>query len=202
MDLSIIVPVYNTEKYIGKLLESLETQKVGEYEVEYIFVDNNCIDNSVDIIKASSIDAIVVKCEEQGCGLARNKGLEIAKGDYIWFIDSDDWLLTPNAIRSLLTAIKRKKTPLVKLAYDSNLYKQKHYAMVWQYILDRKAIGDLVFRKKEPSEDLVFMLKFFAQNGLTPEDYFKFPEIATPLYYYNYFREGSNMYKFYKEKSL
>ena len=92
MKLSYIVPVYNVEKYIKECVESILAQTFDDYEI--ILVDDASPDNSPyicdeyagrypDIIK-------VIHKKNAGPAAARNDGLKIASGDYIWFFDSDD----------------------------------------------------------------------------------------------------------------
>lgn len=89
---SIIIPVYNTSMYIDKCLNSLISQTLKEIEV--ICVNDGSTDNSMEILqKFASIDkrVIIINQENQGQSVARNAGIKIAKGEYIGFIDSDDW---------------------------------------------------------------------------------------------------------------
>ena len=90
---SIIVPVYNTEKYLNKCIESIRNQTLKEIEI--ILIDDGSSDKSTEILdKYSAIDSriIVIHQENLGQGAARDRGIEIAKGEYIGFVDSDDWV--------------------------------------------------------------------------------------------------------------
>lgn len=90
---SIIVPVYNTEKFLEKCLRSLVSQTLKEIEI--ICVDDGSIDNSLNIIKKFAKEDSRIKVIEQENkkqGAARNNGTKIAKGEYIGFVDSDDWV--------------------------------------------------------------------------------------------------------------
>ena len=84
---SIIIPVYNVEEYIGKCLDSVFNQTYKDYEV--IVVNDGTRDNSMDIVK--KYDVKIVNKENGGLSSARNKGVEYAKGDYLIFLDSDDY---------------------------------------------------------------------------------------------------------------
>ena len=92
--LSIIVPVYNVEKYLSKCLESLVNQTIDNYEI--IIVIDGSKDNSIDIVKdykdkyPDLIEYYVT--ENRGLSAARNYGLKKAKGDYVGFVDSDDYV--------------------------------------------------------------------------------------------------------------
>ena len=89
---SIIVPVYNTENYLPDCLNSLLNQTLKEIEI--ICVDDGSTDNSLSILKKySKMDnrIIVLEQENKGGGMARNFGMSIAKGEYLIFLDSDDF---------------------------------------------------------------------------------------------------------------
>jgi len=103
MILSIIVPVYNVEVFLPRCLDSLLRQGMklecqnGELEYEIICVDDGSSDDSPKILldyarRYPSLIKVIIQ-ENQGLGLARNVGLAIAQGEYIAFVDSDDYLL-------------------------------------------------------------------------------------------------------------
>lgn len=92
---SIIVPVYNSERYIGKCIDSLLTQT--HEDIELILVDDCSKDHSYEIMKKRAHEEprkirLVKNPENKGAGASRNVGLDIANGDYIGFIDSDDYI--------------------------------------------------------------------------------------------------------------
>jgi glycosyltransferase involved in cell wall biosynthesis len=95
MKLSIIIPVYNVEKYIEYCILSCCSQNISDSEFEIIVVNDGSPDKSLEIVnsiaqKHSNIH--VFSQENQGLSEARNNGLKVAKGEYIWFVDSDDWI--------------------------------------------------------------------------------------------------------------
>lgn len=92
MKLSIIIPVYNVEKYIIKCISSLLYQNSNDYEL--IIVNDGTKDKSIDLIEEhfSNKKITIINQENQGLSSARNTGLLYAKGEYVWFFDSDDWL--------------------------------------------------------------------------------------------------------------
>lgn len=90
---SVIIPVFNTEKYISKCLSSLVNQTLDDIEI--ICVNDGSTDNSLEIIeKIANNDARIkiINQEHKKQGAARNSGLRIAEGEYIGFVDSDDWV--------------------------------------------------------------------------------------------------------------
>lgn len=113
MDLSIIVPVYNVEKYLKRCIESLLTQEKLEYEI--ILVDDGSADMSHEIcdIYADKYDIITTYHKEnEGLGLTRNYGLHRAKGKYILFVDSDDYI-EKNSLSYLVDYIKKNNMDVV-----------------------------------------------------------------------------------------
>ena len=92
--ISVIIPVYNVEKYLPKCLDSLINQTLSDIEI--ICINDCSTDNSLEILeeyasKDERIKIIDLK-ENQGAAAARNKGLEIAKGEYLGFVDPDDYV--------------------------------------------------------------------------------------------------------------
>lgn len=96
MRFSIIIPVYNVERYIRKCMESIMNQTFRDYEV--IVVDDESPDNSMRIVEefASSYPGMVTMIHQKNTrqGGARNRGVREAKGEYILFVDSDDYVST------------------------------------------------------------------------------------------------------------
>lgn len=94
MKLSIIIPVYNVEQYLSKCLDSvLEQSYKADYEV--ICVNDGSTDSSLAILEdyGEKYDKIkIINQVNSGLSEARNAGLRLAKGDYVWFVDSDDWI--------------------------------------------------------------------------------------------------------------
>jgi len=104
---SIIVPFYNTEKYIEKCLKSLIGQTLSDIEI--ICINDGSKDNSVNIVKQYAKDNKRIKLIEQENlkqGAARNNGTKIASGEYIGYVDSDDWVDSDYFEKLYKTAIK------------------------------------------------------------------------------------------------
>lgn len=92
---SIVVPVYNSEKYLNKCLKSIKSQTLNDFEC--ILVDDGSIDSSVticDSFAAEDSRFSVIHLKNGGVSRARNEGIKKAKGEYIGFVDSDDWIDT------------------------------------------------------------------------------------------------------------
>ena len=104
---SIIIPVYNTEKYLDKCIQTLTNQTLQDIEI--IFVDDGSTDNSLEIINfyAEKDNRIIVLTQNhKKQGAARNYGIKIAKGEYIGFVDSDDWVQSDMFEKLYNTALK------------------------------------------------------------------------------------------------
>lgn len=94
MVLSIIIPIYNVEKYVRHTLDSVYAQQFSENDVEVIIVNDGTPDNSMDIVYEYQHHKSlhIISQENQGLSGARNTGINHATGKYVWFVDSDDWL--------------------------------------------------------------------------------------------------------------
>lgn len=107
--LSVVIPMYNSEEYIGSLLESYVQNKYNRENIELIIVDDGSNDLSVSIatnyIRNNNINGRVISSQHQGASVARNLGIKESHGDYILFCDSDD-LLVNNIINLVQEAVK------------------------------------------------------------------------------------------------
>ena len=113
--LSIIVPVYNVEKYVRTCIESIYRQGLDENRFELIIINDGTKDKSMeviaDIIQQHS-NIIVIEQENQGVSVARNRGIECARGEFLLIIDSDD-LLIDYSIKPLLEKAITLKPDLI-----------------------------------------------------------------------------------------
>lgn len=127
MLLSLIIPVYKVELYIADCLNSIFSQLYDKRNVEIVIVNDGTPDNSMEIVKKLAEgrnNVQIINQNNQGLSVARNTGLYHAKGEYIWFIDSDDWLL-PNAINDVFTYIlKNTDIPVFSTILERHIEKQ------------------------------------------------------------------------------
>ena len=128
--LSIIIPVYNVEKYLSECLDSVINQTLKEIEI--ICVDDCSPDNSLSILneyaKKDSRIKIIQHEKNQGLGAARNTGVNAANGEYIWFIDSDDFI-TKESCQLLYETAKDNDVDIlgfcaVNFVYENNNFKK------------------------------------------------------------------------------
>ena len=127
--ISIIVPVYNSEKFLDKLLNSILEQTYNNYEI--VLVNDGSTDNSLHIIKKYICQNSKIKCvtiENSGPGIARKKGFEMSTGELLFFMDSDDFI--------------PKKTSLEKIVqiYNKNKYDILFFDFVRKEKLEEKVI--------------------------------------------------------------
>lgn len=134
--LSIIVPVYKVEQYLEKCLSSILNQAKERDNIELVVVNDGSPDNSQAIIdKYYGIYPhiiVPIKQQNQGLSMARNNGLEKATGDYVWFVDSDDWLLD-NSLKKVFDELEKNTdidvfSSFLKEYYETDdTYKVRHY---------------------------------------------------------------------------
>ena len=111
--ISVIVPAYNVEDYLGECLDSIINQTFTDIEI--ICVNDGSVDSTLDIFNdyASRDERInVISQENKGLSGARNTGLKHAKGKYIYFMDSDDYLEV-NALERMYSAAEEKSADIV-----------------------------------------------------------------------------------------
>jgi len=119
--LSIIVPVYNVEKYLGKCLDSLLDQDIPTDEYEIIIINDGSTDGSITIVESYINQNSNIKYfsqENKGPGAARNVGIRQAEGKSLIFVDSDDYIL-PNTLGIILTYFETKNLEILRFNYEA-----------------------------------------------------------------------------------
>lgn len=117
MMFSIVIPNYNSEKWIEKCINSVLNQSYKNFEL--IIVDDVSTDNSVEIIKSYNdprIKLIELK-EKRYNGGTRNVGVENATGDYLLFLDCDDWFYSRDCLKEIVRVIDTNPVDLIRLPY-------------------------------------------------------------------------------------
>lgn len=121
MKLSIIVPVYNVADYLPKCLDSLLAQNLPQNEYEIIVVNDGSTDNSGNIVQQYAdkyANITLINQANQGLSGARNTGIKQAKGDYIQFVDSDDYL-EENVLGGLMKRIEKDDLDVLRFKYQN-----------------------------------------------------------------------------------
>ena len=205
MKVSVIVPVYNVEKYLRKCLDSLVNQTLKDFEI--ILVNDGSSDNSQNIIdeykeKYANIKAFTK--ENGGMSSARNKGLEYASGEYIAFVDSDDYVEI-FFLEKMYEKAKENNSDVVICDYYAINSSEKIYTkchmnlspdekieyllsppMVWSKLIKKEIVSKINFTEGIFYEDLDFcvrLLPYVNKVSFTDE----------PLYNYYLQHSGSIM---------
>lgn len=120
--ISIIIPVYNNQKYLTRCIKSVIEQTYRNIEI--IIINDGSTDKSIDIINKILVKdnrIILIDKENEGVSKTRNYGLRKSTGDYIMFLDSDDYI-EKNTINDLVDIIKKnKRVDLIKFGYDTRI---------------------------------------------------------------------------------
>lgn len=206
MKLSIIMPTYNVKDYLDECLQSLLPQLTDECEL--IIIDDCSTDGTREKIFGYLTQEMVSKYfqfknpennfkfymheQNKGVSAARNVGLKVATGEYVAFIDSDDYV-KPEYIKEILEALKKKKT-IYKLSWlgigamHNTTYLAKHLPdwnkSIWCRIFKRDIIKHLFDESLKTAEDA----KFLADNI---DNKYSVGYIDIPIYVYRSGREGS-----------
>ena len=139
---SIIIPIYNVEKYVEQCIKSVVEQTLGDIEI--ICIDDCSTDNSISIVESyanhDSRIKIIRHEVNKGLGIARNTGINSSSGDYIFFLDSDDYIL-PDTLEKLYTKIRTVHSDIVtiraKAFPDEDLEEIKNRAEISNQWLDK-----------------------------------------------------------------
>lgn len=118
--LSLVIPMYNVELYIERCLNSCINQNLSPNEYEIIVINDGSKDNSLSIVEKivqKYTNIHVISQINGGLSSARNTGLKNARGKYIWFIDSDDWI-EPNVLKTLYDAASQNDVDILRFAWN------------------------------------------------------------------------------------
>ena len=174
--LSIIIPVYNVETFVGRALESVFRTTALDEDFEVIVVNDGTQDGSMEIVRqyANRSNISIIEQENQGLSVARMSGVSRAKGEYVWFVDSDDYLVE-DGVGKVLELLEGRPGaevlmfPLLWVFEDS----QKNYL---DYLVD----GEMVVEGKEVIRDLSFPVwasqRFVFKRSLMEKEWLYFPK--------------------------
>lgn len=137
MKLSIIIPVYNVEQYIERCLQScLQQPNVTADDYELVIINDGTKDDSMTIVERITNglpNITLINQHNQGLSMARNAGLKAAKGDYVWFVDSDDWI-EENCLYRIIERLGETEVDALQLqyrnVYSDNTYNNECYAII------------------------------------------------------------------------
>lgn len=194
MNLSLIISLFNEEKFINKCLDSAINQKLEKMEI--ICVDDGSTDNTLKILKEYSKKDSRIKIishENIGLGASRNKAMEIAKGEYIAFLDGDDFL-DENALKESYYEAKSKNTDITMfqmINYDNKT--GKTYENDWFNLNNLDESFENTVFNSDRTKDFLFTLSVSACQKIYKKSFLKsidakFPEGIyfedNPFFYY------------------
>lgn len=183
---SIVIPIYNVEPYLEECLASAIGQTLKEIEV--ICVNDGSTDNSMDIVrKYAKNDSRICIVEKENGGLssARNAGMDAAKGEYILFLDSDDWILPETLEEIYEIAVKNDLDNVyfnAAVFYDSDIIKETESGYSNYY--KRKGIYEGVYTGAELGE------KIMRNGDFRPSACLQMPKREMLQKYHLHFYEG------------
>lgn len=179
---SIIVPVYNSEKYLERCIDSLINQSY--HNIEIILINDGSSDNSLDILrKYSKLDKriIIINQLNQGSNIARKKGLDYSTGEYIMFVDSDDWIEL-DAVSVLIKLLDKleydvikfngilEPTKMLKNNYNLDISKKElNKNEIYELLISTKVLNNLCFSIYNAKK--LKKIKSFDVNISNCEDY-------------------------------
>ena len=186
---SIIIPAHNSQEYIHRALDSIAEQVFRDFET--IVICDSCTDDTEALARTYGAKTKAVNYGRDG--LSRNAGLNTAVGDYILFMDDDDWFLHEFVLSQIDKKLKQENNP--DLLCFSFIWKGVIYAeplsnmgqlfpSVWNKCWKRNYIGDTRFTDVYSISDFYFHKEMMKKAHT---------EVIwdMPLYYYNYLRKGS-----------
>lgn len=156
---SIIMPVYKVEEYVGKAIESIQAQTLKEWE--FLIVDDGTPDKSGEICDAYAANderIHVIHKENGGAPSARNMAIEMAKGEYMYFLDSDDWA-EPTMLEDMYNLAKRDQAQLVVAGFYIDTYIGNG-----QFMTDDYRVEDAVYADQQSFRENAY--KLFDKNLL------------------------------------
>ncbi len=174
---SIIIPNYNKGTLIKECLNSVFKQTISREEYEVIVIDDGSTDNSLRYI--NEYDVVMLKSNRLGAGGARNKGLDIAKGEYIILLDSDDFFAEKNTLFKLKKALNGEDIVFVRYIEDKQgeqrviqeneemtlaelIYKSKYFCCTLK-CFKRDLVNDIRYKERSAHEDISFTLELMCK---------------------------------------
>ena len=176
---SVIIPVYNVEKYLKQCLDSVLGQTL--HEIEVICVDDGSTDSSMEILKdyvKQDNRVTILSQKNLHAGVARNAGLAVARGEYLSFLDSDDWFDT-DMLNQMYAKAQKDKSDIVVCEYNA-IDVQKNRLM-YKYKIGNKYVRKSPFSPKKIADSLysftnpaawtkIFRTNFFSDKNLRFEN--------------------------------
>lgn len=120
MKLSVIVPIYNSEKFLKKCIDSIINQRLESMEI--FLINDGSKDKSLKICEEYEDERIrIINNSNKGCSYSRNLGIQLSRGEYIMFIDSDDYYIQDQFLKKIIKIMDMKKLDLLEFGYNKVL---------------------------------------------------------------------------------
>ena len=127
IDISVIIPVYNTELYIEETIKSVAVQEMKNYEI--IIVDDGSTDKSIEIaekvLRDGDVKYRIIHQENKGLACARNTGIKAASGSYVCFVDSDD-IIAPSHISTMYGLAEENNLDIVCCRFERTAIENRY----------------------------------------------------------------------------
>lgn len=186
VEISVILPVYNSENYIKECLDSLLSQTFKDIEI--LCIDDGSTDGSLNILKdieKTDSRITVITQENMGVAKTRNNGLNLVKGNYVYFMDSDD-CLDKNAFKKLHDNITSNRSDfcIMKVIFVNGSEEYKFPAFDIDKEFDKVNFNDFTFTYRDVKSHVLNdlfapWLKLYSAEFLKSNDDFTFPEIKS-----------------------
>ena len=170
--ISVVIPIYNVENYLSHCLDSLEQQSNIKNIAEILIVNDGSKDNSIDIaetfVQRTSLQCTLFNQQNQGLSAARNTGLKAARGEYVWFVDSDDWI-EPFCLDKILSDLyKYEGVDVLQLQYRLT-YEDGKAEDVPFWTIDKPTDGQSITKNgglPVPAQFSIYRTAFLRENNL------------------------------------
>lgn len=177
MILSIVIPVYNTEKYVRGTLSSIFSQaNCSPQDFEVIIVNDGTKDQAMTIVSefSSHANLVVLKQKNQGLSVARNTGMANARGNYIWFVDSDDQI-EDNCLSKVISLLRQESTPdifgfalnRINETDQSENYSHPIYCKEERHNCGRTIDNRISYNLAGPTQRYIFKKTFLQEHNLS-----------------------------------
>ena len=229
--ISVIIPVFNVEKYIKRCLDSVTNQTLNDIEI--IVVNDGSTDSTSKILQDYKEKIKIINQKNSGVATARNRGLKEAKGEYIAFVDSDDWV-EKNAFEKLYNKAITNDYDCVMCNFwyiddnhkwegiitnnndilninDKKKFMIKMFPVIWNKIYKMEKIKNYKFKDGVWAEDVEYLYKIISNIdniGVINDKlyyYYQREKSESRLYdkrIYNYIDNFNGIVKYYKQNKL
>lgn len=208
---SVIIPVYNAGTCLGKCIKSIQAQTLTEIEI--ICVDDGSTDNSNVVLKDLQKEdgrIRIIEQQNQGSAIARNRALRMAEGEYVAFVDADDFLLEETALETMYHAAKKEEMPICgslrSMERDGNIVPMALHREFVRGYAGGRTIRYQDYQYDYHFQNYIYKRSMLLEHNITFPDYRRFQDppffvramitaeefLVVPVEYYCYHFEHEN----------